>query len=69
MKDHRVRLNDEDLALILAALRSRRAMTRGPRGHRVDRLVARLAEMTRGNPKFSLGEEEQTHEEDLDFDE
>jgi hypothetical protein len=67
--DHRVRLTDDDLALIVAALRSRAAMTRSLRRHRVERLAARLAEMTRGNPKFSLGEFEQTHEDELDDDE
>jgi hypothetical protein len=66
MSDHRVRLTDEDLELIVAALRARRAMATGLREHRVDRLVARLAEMSRGNPKLSLGEIEQTHEDELD---
>lgn len=66
MGDHRVRLSDDDLVLIVAALRARAAMTRGLRAHRVARLAARLAESSRGNPKFSLGEEEQTHEEDIE---
>ena len=66
MTDHRVRLTDEDIALIVAALKSRRAMARGLREHRVDRLIARLSEMTRGNPKWLLDEPGQTHEEDLD---
>jgi hypothetical protein len=68
MSDHRVRLTDDDLGLIVAALRARAAMTRALRRHRVARLADRLAEMSRGNPKFSLGEFEQTHEDELDAD-
>jgi hypothetical protein len=66
--DHRIRLTDEDLELIVAALRSRAAMTRNLRRHRVERLAARLAEMSRGNPKWLLDEEQQTHEDELDDD-
>ena len=66
MSDHRIRLTDEDLALILSALRARRAMTSGMRAHRICRLETRLSEGVRGNPKWRLGELEQTHEEDLD---
>lgn len=69
MPDRRIRLNDEDLALIVAALRSRAAMTSGLRRHRIDRLASRLAEGGRGNPKLRLGELEQTHEDELDADE
>jgi hypothetical protein len=69
MSEHRVRLSDEDLTLIIAALRARRAMSLGLRQHRIDRLVSRLAEGRRGNPKFTLGEDEQTHEDELDPDE
>ena len=69
MSDHRIRLTDEDIALILSALRARSAMTAGLRRHRVGRLIARLAEGARGNPKYRLGDLEQTHEEDLDPDE
>jgi len=69
VKDHRVRLTDEDLALVVAALRARAAMTRGMRRHRVERLAARLAEGVRGNPKWIIDEDGQTHEEDLDEDE
>lgn len=68
VKDHRVRLTDDDLALIVAALKSRAAMTRGHRRHRVERLAARLSEGSRGNPKWVLDEYEQTHEDELDED-
>jgi hypothetical protein len=68
MPDKRIRLNDDDIELIIAALKSRRAMARGLRTHRVDRLIARLSEGGRGNPKLKLGEFEQTHEDDLDAD-
>ena len=60
--EHRVRLSDADVSLIVSALRARAAMTSGLRRHRLERLAARLAEMTPGNPKLTLGELEQTHE-------
>lgn len=66
MADHRIRLSDDDLALIVAALRARAAMAGGMRRHRIERLATRLAECERGNPKWSLGEPEQTHEDELD---
>jgi hypothetical protein len=65
MKEHRVRLTDEDIALIVAALNARAAMAGPARAHRIERLAVRLSEMTRGNPKWMIGEEEQTHEEEL----
>lgn len=65
--DHRIRLTDEDIVLIVAALRARRAMSRAAREHRIDRLIERLADLARGNPKWRLDEEGQTHEEELDF--
>ncbi len=66
MRDKRVRLTPDDIALICAALRARAAMATGLRRHRIDRLTARLAEGTRGNPKWILDELGQTHEEDLE---
>ena len=66
MKSHRISLTDDDIVLIVSALKARAAMTRSARRHRVERLAARLAEGGRGNPKLSLGEYEQTHEEELD---
>jgi hypothetical protein len=66
MSDHRIRLTDEDIALIVSALRARRAMSQGMREHRIDRLIARLTERSRGNPKWLLDEFGQTHEEDLE---
>jgi hypothetical protein len=68
MADHRPRLSTGDMALIIASLRARAAMTKGLRRHRLERLATRLAEMVPGNPKWTLGEEEQTHEEDLEDD-
>lgn len=65
MADHRIRLSDEDIALVLASLRARRRMTSGLREHRVDRLIARLSEGSRGNPKWLIDEDGQTHEENL----
>jgi len=69
MGDHRIRLSNEDIALIVSALRARAAMTTRLRRHRVERLVARLSECSPGNPKLSLGEGEQTHEDELEEDE
>lgn len=66
MGDHRVRLSDDDLLLIVAALRARAAMAGQVRAHRIARLADRLAEGGSGNPKWRLGEYEQTHEDDLD---
>ena len=62
MADHRIRLTDEDIALITAALRARAAMTQGARRHRIERLSERLAQGLRGNPKWLLDEYGQTHE-------
>jgi len=66
MSDHRLRLSDEDIALIVSALRARAAMTKGMRRHRVERLAERLADCERGNPKWRLDEFGQMHEEDMD---
>jgi len=66
MADRRIRLTDDDIALIVSALRSRAAMTRGLRRHRVERLALRLAEGGRGNPKWRLDEYGQSHEDELD---
>lgn len=41
-------------------------MCRGMRRHRIERLVERLSEGSRGNPKWTLDELGQTHEEDLE---
>jgi hypothetical protein len=68
MADRRIRLTDEDLTLIVSALRARAAMTKGLRSHRVRRLAERLAEGGKGNPKWRLGEFGQTHEDELDDD-
>jgi hypothetical protein len=65
MTDRRIRLSDEDLSLIVAALRARAAMAGPIRRHRIERLATRLAEGTRGNPKWIHDEFGQTHEEEL----
>jgi hypothetical protein len=66
MADHRVRLADGDVELIIAALRARAAMAGPMRAHRITRLAGRLGEGGRGNPKWRLGELEQTHEDELE---
>lgn len=65
MAEHRVRLDEEDVQLILSALAARRAMTEGLRRHRVDRLLVRLREMLPGNPQWRLDEYGQAHEDEL----
>ena len=68
MSERRIRLTDEDIALIVSALRARAAMTRGLRRHRIERLATRLDEGGRGNPKWRIDELGQTHEDALDED-
>lgn len=66
MSDHRIRLTDEDLALIVSALRARAAMAGAIRRHRIDRLAVRIEQGLRGNPKWRFDAYSQTHEEDLE---
>jgi hypothetical protein len=66
VSDHRVRLSTEDVLLIVSALRARAAMTTGLRRHRVERLAERLAHGERGNPRWTLDEERQIHEDELE---
>lgn len=68
MPDHRIRLSDEDISLVVSALKARAAMTRGLRRHRIERLAERLSEGHRGNPKWLLDEVGQTHEDELELD-
>lgn len=66
MSDHRIRLGDDDVELIVAALRARAAMAGPMRRHRIERLADRLSEGARGNPKWRLDELGQTHEDQLE---
>jgi hypothetical protein len=66
MKAARPRLTTEDMALILAALRARAAMSGPMRRHRIERLAERLGENVRGNPKWIHTEYSQTHEDALE---
>ncbi len=52
MQDHRIRLNDSDIALIVASLNARRAMCRRERLAHIVALVTRLSDGGRGNPNF-----------------
>jgi hypothetical protein len=69
MADHRIRLSDDDVTLIVAALRARAAMAGPLRRHRIERLADRLGEGKRGNPKWIIDEYGQTHEDELEDDE
>lgn len=69
VREHRIRLSDDDIALICSALRARAAMAKGMRLHRLERLEARLAEGQRGNPRWRIDDYGQTHEDELDDDE
>lgn len=62
MSEHRLRLTNDDLDLIVSALRARMAMTSGARRHRAERLAERLADIGRGNPKWRLEALSQAHE-------
>lgn len=55
MGDHRIRLTDDDLALIVAALRARSAWSGSERRRHIERLALRLAECRTGNPAFTFG--------------
>lgn len=55
MADHRVRLTDHELDLIVSALQARRRGVSARRAAELDRLAERLAENTRGNPDWILG--------------
>lgn len=52
MKDHRIRLTDQQLSLVVSALRARLAMQRGARRLASAQLIERLEEGGRGNPAF-----------------
>lgn len=52
MEDHRIRLKDDDIALIIASLHCRHAMAGPVRRARIDALIERLSEGARGNPAF-----------------
>lgn len=68
MQDRRVRLTPNDISMICAALRARAAMTKGLKRHAIERLVERLSEGVRGNPKWIHSEYSQTHEDEMDVD-
>lgn len=55
MSTHRIRLTDEEMLEIGAALQARLAMRRGTRRVLTARLIQRLAECTPGNPAWLLG--------------
>lgn len=66
MSDHRIRLTDDDLRIVVAALSARAAMTRGLRRHRIERLVTRLSDAAPGNPRLRFDDFGQTQEDELD---
>lgn len=59
MAQHRVRLTDQDIDLIVAALRARRAGLSGVSREECEWLALRLAEMRPGNPRWILWEDAQ----------
>jgi len=62
VKDHRIRLTDEDIDLVVAALTARVAMLSGKRAHRAWRLIGRLTEGGVGNPRWRIDEQQQARE-------
>lgn len=55
MATHRVRLTDEQLSLVVSALRARIAMQTGARRLASARLIERLEEGGQGNPGWRFG--------------
>ena len=55
MSDHRVRLDDRELGLIVSALWARRRGVSAARARELERLAERLSEGKRGNPSWILG--------------
>lgn len=55
MSCHRVRLTDEELSEITAALRARLAMRKGRGRLAAERLLARLEDCAPGNPHLQVG--------------
>jgi hypothetical protein len=55
MSDHRVRLDDEELALVVGALRARIPGVGRARSEQLARLADRLDEGKRGNPRWLFG--------------
>jgi hypothetical protein len=53
---HRIRLSDRDLDLIVASLRARLAMMGRARREEAEKLIARLEDVAPGNPAWRLGE-------------
>src|SRR5512133_1394236 len=66
MKYSRPRLTEDEVALILAALRARAAMSGPMRRHKIERLAERLGENVRGNPKWIHSVFSQTREDELE---
>lgn len=54
-QDHRIRLNDQDIDLIVSSLRARAAAVSPARRREIERLVERLSDPGRGNPCWRLG--------------
>lgn len=52
MADHRIRLTDQDVELIVASLSARLAMARGARHRQMVKLIIRLADGGVGNPAW-----------------
>lgn len=57
MKDHRIRLDDRELELVISALRARVAGVGADTGRECQRLADRLIERAQGNPDWILGRE------------
>jgi hypothetical protein len=55
MDEHRIRLKDREIELIVSALRARENGVSEARARELERLAERLAEGVRGNPNWILG--------------
>ena len=65
MGDHRIRLTDSDIMLIIVALSARLAMLSGKRRHQAERLIERLSDSAPGNPRWRLDDESQRQEQTI----
>jgi len=55
VREHRIRLSDHEIELVVSALRARENGVSDARAAELEKLAQRLAEGVRGNPNWILG--------------
>jgi len=58
VKQHRIRLTDDELGIVVSSLRARLAMSGAVRGVAIRKLIDRLSECTPGNPNWIYGDDQ-----------